>query len=201
MPFPDIFVGNYKNARVAYCCAYGAARAVEPSQIFAQLGTPLLIQIGTCGVMSPRIAAGTVAIPLKAAARDGVSQCYGASGTVDFSANWSHRADQSLRDIRVATRCTRHVTRPSLFAQSDEICARWASEGLETVDMPQPWRRLQTDMAAPVLPYCVAGTCYLTAAPSLILCQIAVKLHWIAQTKQHTKPPCSWHCRSPTPDG
>ena len=135
LPFPDIFVGSYKGARVAYCCAYGAARAVEPSQIFAQLGTPLTIQIGTCGVLTPGIAAGSVTIPRKARALDGVSQFYGSGDVVEFSPEFSQRADQLLRDAGCQTLDTRHITWPSLFAQSEDMCADWAKEGMQTVDM------------------------------------------------------------------
>ncbi len=49
LEFPDMFVGTWHGLSIAYCCAYGAARAVEPAHIFAQMGTPVLIQIGTCG--------------------------------------------------------------------------------------------------------------------------------------------------------
>jgi len=135
LPFPDIFAGSFGKARVAYCCAYGAPRAVEPSHIFAQLGTPLIIQIGTCGVMTPGIPAGAVTVPRSAAARDGVSQYYGAGEEVNFDANWCARADMLLREANCNVLSTRHVTWPSLFAQSDEICSGWAQEGLQTVDM------------------------------------------------------------------
>ncbi len=135
LPFPDIFTGSFGEARVAYCCAYGAARAVEPSQIFAQLGTALIIQIGTCGVMTPGIPAGAVTVPRSAAARDGVSQYYGAGNEVDFDAKWCARAETLLRSTGCTALNTSHVTWPSLFAQSDEICSAWAKEGLQTVDM------------------------------------------------------------------
>lgn len=135
LPFPDIFTGTFGKARVAYCCAYGAPRAVEPSQIFAQLGTPLIIQIGTCGVMAPGIPAGAVTVPRSTAARDGVSQYYGAGNEVNFDANWCSRADALLQEANCKVLNTRHITWPSLFAQSEEICSDWAREGLQTVDM------------------------------------------------------------------
>lgn len=135
LSFPDMFVGNFNGARVAYCCAYGAARAVEPAHVFAQLGTPLLIQIGTCGVMAEGISAGTVAVPQAGSARDGVSQHYGASDTVGFSKTWGERAKSLLNEAGVSARATAHLTWPSLFAQSDAMCRGWGDDGLETVDM------------------------------------------------------------------
>lgn len=130
-----MFVGSFHGARIAYCCAYGAARAVEPAHVFAQLGTPLLVQIGTCGVIASGIAAGTVAVPRSATARDGISHHYGAAETVDFNNKWASRAESLLSDAGVLGRQTAHLTWPSLFAQSDAMCRGWAEEGLETVDM------------------------------------------------------------------
>ena len=135
LPFPDMFAGEFDGARVAYCCAYGAARAVEPAHVFAQLGTPLVVQIGTCGVMTDEFGAGTVAVPRKAEARDGVSQHYGAGASVGFASDWAGQAEDILQDLAVAARDTSHLTWPSLFAQSDAMCAGWAAEGLQTVDM------------------------------------------------------------------
>lgn len=135
LPFPDMFVGRHGDATVAYCCAYGAARAVEPAHVFAQCGTPLVIQIGTCGVLEHRIAPGAVAVPGRAAARDGVSQHYGAGPDVSFDTGWSARARAILVESGIEVHNTRHLTWPSLFAQSDAMCAAWATEGLQTVDM------------------------------------------------------------------
>jgi len=70
--FPDMFIGDYFGVSVVYCCAYGAARAVEPAHIFGQLGTPLLIQIGTCGTLDVNASTGTVVLPESCATRDGV---------------------------------------------------------------------------------------------------------------------------------
>ncbi len=135
LPFPDMHVGRHGDAVVAYCCAYGAARAVEPAHVFTQCGTPLVIQIGTCGVLVPGIAPGDVAVPLAAVARDGVSHHYGAGPEVSFDAGWRARAAEILRDGGAQVHETRHLTWPSLFAQSDAMCAGWAAEGLQTVDM------------------------------------------------------------------
>lgn len=135
LPFPDIYVGRYGDAVVAYCCAYGAARAVEPAHVFAQCGTPLVIQIGTCGALVPGIASGDIAVPRGATARDGISHLYGAGPKVRFDGEWSARATAILRDGGAQVHETRHLTWPSLFAQSDAMCAGWAAEGLETVDM------------------------------------------------------------------
>lgn len=135
LPFPDMFVGNFGKARIAYCCAYGAARAVEPTHIFAQLGTRLVIQIGTCGVLTSDIDAGTVVVPRHARARDGVSEHYGAKDIVTFSSGLAARAEEFLEAQGVPSRDSAHLTWPSLFAQSDAMCRDWAAQGVETIDM------------------------------------------------------------------
>lgn len=133
--FPDMFIGEWKGQSVVYCCAYGAARAVEPAHIFAQLGTPLLIQIGTCGTLDVNASTGMVVLPESCAARDGVSQIYGATDTVHTSAEWVTRAESHLHKHDVQTTRARHLTWPSLFAQTDEMCQSWIDEGLLSIDM------------------------------------------------------------------
>lgn len=133
--FPEMYTGYWNGHRVAYCCAYGAARAVEPAHVFAQLGTPLLIQIGTCGTLDAEASTGQVILPETCAARDGVSQHYGAGETVRTDGQWIARAETLLAGEQVYTQRAHHLTWPSLFAQSDAMCAAWASEGLLSIDM------------------------------------------------------------------
>lgn len=135
LAFPDMFAGSWNDVDVVYCCAYGAARAVEPAHIFAQLGTPLLIQIGTCGTLDPQASSGKVILPESCAARDGVSQHYGAGQTVRMDAHWLERAERHLNGHAVETQRAYHLTWPSLFAQSDDMCDGWAAEGLLSIDM------------------------------------------------------------------
>lgn len=135
LPFPDMFVGMRNGVRLAYCCAYGAARAVEPAHIFAQMGTPLLIQIGTCGTLDVSASTGLVVIPEECHARDGVSQHYGASKVVATTPTWVDRAETLLAEHDIKTTRAKHLTWPSLFAQSDEMCAGWIDEGLLSIDM------------------------------------------------------------------
>lgn len=135
LPFPEMYLGDWKGSRVAYCCAYGAARAVEPAHIFAQLGTPLLIQIGTCGTLDAQASTGQVILPETCAARDGVSHCYGVGDTVDTDHHWLERSEALLASQQVQTQRAYHLTWPSLFAQSDEMCDEWTREGLLSIDM------------------------------------------------------------------
>lgn len=133
--FPDIYFGRHQGRLMVYTCAYGAARAVEPAHVFAQMGTPLLIQIGTCGAIDPGLAPGTVAVPSRISARDGLSGLYGAGSEVDIPSDWSDRALLALTRRGLPAARTKHLTWPSLFAQSDEMARGWRAEGLQTVDM------------------------------------------------------------------
>jgi len=135
LEFPDMFIGDFHGVSVVYCCAYGAARAVEPAHIFGQLGTPLLIQIGTCGTLDVNASTGTVVLPQSCAARDGVSPIYGAGDTVYTSEDWVSKAEALLHAGNILTTRTKHLTWPSLFAQSDAMCDRWTEEGFVSIDM------------------------------------------------------------------
>jgi purine-nucleoside phosphorylase len=133
--FPDIFIGKWNGIPVAYCCAYGAARAVEPAHVFARMGTPLLIQIGTCGAMDGDLETGIVMVPDTVEGRDGVSHLYFQATTLAFDARATDRARSLLTNRGIPVAGGRHLTWPSLFAQSDADCAAWTAEGLRTVDM------------------------------------------------------------------
>ncbi len=133
--FPDIYFGRFGEARIAYCCAYGAARAAEPAHVFAHLGTPLLVQIGTCGAVTPDFRAGSVAVPERALARDGVSQTYLDGHVFPLNAGWAETARRALAARAIPAMDSRHLTWTTLFAQSDDLCADWSREGIETVDM------------------------------------------------------------------
>ena len=132
---PDIFLGRHGDARIAYCCAYGAARAVEPAHVFAQMGVPLIVQIGTCGALAPGLGAGSVMVPDLALARDGVSGSYGGDAAVALDVRTNRAARKALDGMGIPHHNGTHLTWTSLFAQSDAICAEWGAEGIATVDM------------------------------------------------------------------
>jgi len=133
--FPEIYTGRSGQARVAYCCAYGAARAAEVAHVLAQTGTPLVVQIGTCGALQPGLATGMVAVPRNALGRDGVSHTYGAGDSVALDGPWSDLATGALNARGITVTQGLHLTWTTLFAQSDSLCANWTAEGIHTVDM------------------------------------------------------------------
>lgn len=133
--FPDIFTGTFGDAKVAYSCAYGAARAAEVAHVFAHIGTTLVVQIGTCGALTSDIRAGMVAVPRTVIARDGVTPTYGGSEAQDLDPVSAGRATAILESLGITVCTGTHLTWTTLFAQDDAICARWATEGIATVDM------------------------------------------------------------------
>ena len=134
-PFPEIYIGRHGAASIAYCCAYGAARAVEPAHVFAQMGVSLIIQIGTCGALQRGLRAGSVMVPDVALARDGVSASYGGAATVALDAGVNAMARTALDRMGIPHHRGTHLTWTSLFAQSDAMCDGWAAKGIATVDM------------------------------------------------------------------
>lgn len=133
--FPDIYTGRHGLARIGYSCAYGAARAAEVTHVCAQVGTPLIIQIGTCGTLQPGIGTGTVAVPRVALAHDGVTPTYGGDDRVTLSGRWGDLAADILAAKDVSVTRGLHMTWTTLFAQSDELCRVWTAKGIATVDM------------------------------------------------------------------
>ena len=133
--FPDIFTARHGAARIAYSCAYGAARAAEVAHVCAQVGTPLVIQIGTCGALQPGIGTGTISVPHDVLARDGVTPTYGGPARLTLDPGWGATAARVLRDRGFAVTRGPHLTWTTLFAQSDALCRGWTDEGIATVDM------------------------------------------------------------------
>ncbi len=133
--FPDIFTARHGAARIAYACAYCAARAAEVAHVCAQVGTPLVIQIGTCGALQPGIGTGTIAVPQNVIARDGVTPTYGGPARLTLDAGWGATAARLLSDRGFAVTRGPHLTWTTLFAQSDALCRDWSDQGIATVDM------------------------------------------------------------------
>jgi len=135
LAYPEMYIGDWKGTRIAFCCAYGAARAVEPAHVFSHLGTGILVQIGTCGSLDPDASTGVVALPEECVASDGVSQHYGAGASVFTDPGLVDHAEKLLTQRNIPSQRTRHLTWPSLFAQSQEMCADWERQGIASIDM------------------------------------------------------------------
>ncbi len=74
---PDLWWGRRHGVPVAWCPAYGAARAVEPVHVLALCGTPLVVQVGSCGGLAPGLRTGDVLVPTRVTIGEGASRYYG----------------------------------------------------------------------------------------------------------------------------
>ena len=128
---PDLWWGRLDGVPVAYCPAYGAARAVEPVHVLATCGTPRVVQIGSCGGFA--IPTGDVVISTGATIGEGASQYYGGTAVSLPTAALVARAAASFGEIAVHVGPT--VSTDSLLAQSAELIRGWAAAGHRGVDM------------------------------------------------------------------
>lgn len=133
--FPDIFVGTWNGRRVAYCCAYGAPRAVEIIHLFSLIGAKLAIQIGTCGGLQPQLNPGDIIVPSDAIARDGVAHLYGGQDEVMSDRRWSEHARSAILERGIAVHQGTHLTWSSIFAQDRRLIETWRRTGYLSVDM------------------------------------------------------------------
>ena len=136
LAFPEMHLGRHRGRPVVYSCVYGAPRAVEPAHVFAMIGTPLVIQIGSCGALNEDVRTGDIVLPEVAAVGEGASQYYEpdiARSSADAGLLESARAAFRRRgfDVHVGS----HLTTSALFAQPPETVKRWHREGYLAVDM------------------------------------------------------------------
>lgn len=135
LPFPEMHLGYYQDRPILYSCVYGAPRAVEPVHIFGSLGTPLAIQIGSCGAIQPHVRTGDVVLPSKVCIGEGASQYYTNAQWAHASPLWLERANNALQQRGLQTHQGLFITTSALFAQPPERVAAWAQAGYLGVDM------------------------------------------------------------------
>lgn len=133
--FPDIFLGRYRDKPVAYCCAYGAPRAVEVAHLFGILGADLAIQIGTCGGLQGGLRPGDVVVPGTAVCEEGIARVYGATETASADRRWSAFARTKLTERNHRVHDGTHLTWYSIFAQNGSMVQDWHDKGYLSVDM------------------------------------------------------------------
>lgn len=132
---PDWWWGRWRGRPVVYACVYGASRTVEPVHVLGQMGTPVVVQLGSCGGLAPGLSPGDLVIPSRVRVAEGASAHYG--GT-DYA-----YPDQALTDrlgavVAAAGRSARRgptVTTEVLLRQPAGLVSSWAAEGLLAVDM------------------------------------------------------------------
>jgi purine-nucleoside phosphorylase len=135
LKFPDIFWGRWKDRKVAFCMAYGAARTVEIIHLFGVLGTKLAVQIGTCGGLQSHLKPGDIILPEVAMCREGVAHMYGTPDAVLGSDEWLTRAADRLTQRGHTTYRGPHMTWSSLFTETPQMMEAWHKAGYLSVEM------------------------------------------------------------------
>lgn len=132
---PDLWWGRVDGEPVAWCPAYGAARAVEPVHVLGVCGTRTVVQVGSCGGLQPGVRTGDVVASSQATIAEGASRYYGATGSSAPDAALVGRAAEAVerRGVRVHRGPT--VSTDSLLRQPDELVAAWSAAGHLGVDM------------------------------------------------------------------
>ena len=132
---PDLWWGRHQGVPVAWCPAYGAARAVEPVHVLGLCGTPAAVQIGTCGGLQPGLATGDLVVPTRATIGEGASRYYGATGSSAPDPALADRVAAAARERGVPVHRGPTVSTDSLLRQPPELVAQWAAGGHLAVDM------------------------------------------------------------------
>lgn len=135
LEFPDIFWGRWKDKKIAFCCAYGAARTVEIIHIFGAIGTKLAVQIGTCGGLQSYLKPGDIILPEVALCREGVAHMYGTPDAVMGSKTQIDRAEALLHEQNLTTYRGTHITWSSLFTETPQMMESWHHAGFLSVEM------------------------------------------------------------------
>ncbi len=135
LAFPEFHLGRHRGTPVAYSCAYGAPRAVEPLHVFGELGTPVVVQIGSCGALQPGMATGDIVLPERAAIGEGASQYYGGSGWSEPAPDLVDAAAEAFARRGLRVHRGSHVTTSALLAQPPELLDEWHRAGHLAVDM------------------------------------------------------------------
>jgi purine-nucleoside phosphorylase len=135
LKFPDMYLGDYQGSKIMFCCAYGAARAVEPVHIFGLLGTKKVIQIGSCGGLQKDIKTGDVVIPTVSHIGEGASQYYGQTTQSTPTHSLVKSAETALSSKGLTTHLGPHISTSALLQQPEGQIKEWEERGLLGVDM------------------------------------------------------------------
>ena len=132
---PDLWWGRVEGVPVAWCPAYGAARAVEPVHVLGLCGTPAAVQVGSCGGLQPGVRTGDVVVSTAATIGEGASRYYGANGVSRPDPGLAGAAADAVRTRGVRVHRGPTVSTDALLAQPPELVAQWSRGGHLGVDM------------------------------------------------------------------
>ncbi|SCL15003.1 5'-methylthioadenosine phosphorylase [Micromonospora nigra] len=132
---PDWWWGRHRGVPVVYACVYGAARTVEPVHVLGQLGTPTVVQLGSCGALLPGLAPGHLVVPSRVLVAEGASTFYGgwhaAVPTLDLAGRLARVATAAGHTLHRGTTVSTEV----LLRQPIELVEGWVRRGAVAVDM------------------------------------------------------------------
>ena len=132
---PDVWHGWYGDIPDAYCPAYGATRSVEPVHVLGVCGTPVVVSVGACASLQPKVKLGDVVLSERATIGEGASQYYGQKGSVGANLGRVTRAAALFAGRDTFTHRGPTVTAGAMLAQPTKLVQRWASTGHLAVDL------------------------------------------------------------------
>jgi uridine phosphorylase len=132
---PDYWHGWHGDVPVVYAPAYGAARAVEPVHVLGTCGTPVVVQIGSCGALQPTLRVGDIILSEKATIGEGASQYYGGKGAAPANLGKVTRAASLLATRGIYAHRGPTMTTGALLAQPEALVRSWAEAGHLGVDL------------------------------------------------------------------
>ena len=131
---PDLWHGWHGEVPVAFCVAHGASRAVEPVQVLGSCGTPVVVQIGSCGGLQPNVRTGDIVLSERATIGEGTSEYFGGKGVAEANLGRVTRAASLFAGRDMHTHRGPTVTTGALLAQPPALLRRWAAAGHLAVD-------------------------------------------------------------------
>ena len=132
---PDLWWGRCDGVPVAWCPAYGAARAVEPVHVLGVCGTPAVVQVGSCGGLQPGVRTGDVVASTAATIGEGASRYYGGHGSSRPDPGLAEAAADAARARGVRVHRGPTVSTDALLAQPPELVQAWSRAGHLGVDL------------------------------------------------------------------
>ncbi|MGA8117364.1 MAG: hypothetical protein WCA46_27325 [Actinocatenispora sp.] len=132
---PDWWWGRWRGHPVLYACVYGAARTVEPVHICGQLGTPTVVQLGSCGALAPGMSPGDLLVPTRVRIGEGASAHYGVLGEATPTSDLADRLAAVASAAGLTVRRGATVSTEVLLRQPPDLVAEWTAAGLLGVDM------------------------------------------------------------------
>jgi uridine phosphorylase len=131
---PDLWHGWHGEVPVAFCVAQGPSRAVEPVHVLGTCGTPVVVQIGSCGGLQPNMKIGDIVLSERATIGEGVSQYYGGKAVAAANLGRVTRAASLFAGRDMHTHRGPTITTAATLAQPPSLIRKWAAAGHLAVD-------------------------------------------------------------------